>query len=59
MKRTILIKVSEQHGIDFRVLYQNSVELDSNLEFPYSKVLDVLRLLYPHPNLVINFEVFV
>lgn len=41
----------------FRELGRYVLSLDSNLVFPFDRVISVLRLLYPQKDLVINMSI--
>lgn len=54
----ISVQVPDRNKVgSFRELYRNTVVFDNSLEFPYSKVLDVMRILYPNPDIIVNFRI--
>lgn len=43
---------------DFKELYRNTIELDDSISFDYSKVIEVLTLLYRQHRPIIEFKLF-
>lgn len=38
-------------------IYRNSVQYDNAVTFPFSEIVRALKVLYPYPDLIINFQI--
>lgn len=41
----------------FKKIYNNSVLVDSSVTFPFEKVYDVMRVLYPRKGTIVSFQI--
>lgn len=52
----IIVQRSNRDG-SFRELYRNSVMMDDGVSFPFDMLIQSLKILYPVPDLVIQFSI--
>lgn len=52
----IIVQRSNRDG-SFRELYRNSVMMDDGVLFPFDLLIKSLKILYPVPDLIIQFSV--
>lgn len=51
----IVVQKSNRDG-SFKELYRNSVMMDDGVSFPFDMLIQSLRVLYPVPDLIIQFS---
>lgn len=59
MKQSVLVYVVRpdvQHVGQFKQIYKNSIECDDSLDLDYKTLIKGLRMLYPSPDVIIEFH---
>lgn len=54
----ICVKIPSHDASLFKVVFQNSFEIQSDLKYDYQKVIDGLRCLFPDKKIIIELSIF-